>query len=162
MMRKIFFLLFGLTLISCKSLYMPTCEENRECTTKRLTNKSVSVKETNLGQTYLGFADAAGTYVIHHKSERINDNPRLQDAGHVEEIIIELPAENLEITLQDEALSEVNAYFIRRCFCRGLAGTFPIEKGTLKIKHNKDFTEIDFHYTKPSTEETGHLKFKIK
>lgn len=162
MMKKLLPILFGLVLISCKSIYMPSCEPGRKCTTTRTANKGIEVKTDKLGRTYISVVNRADSYLIRHKSERINDDPRLQDAGHVEEVFIELPSEKMNVTLKDEQLSELNIFFIRRCFCGPLAGTFPIEKGTLTINHSKDATEIDFHYTKPPTKDTGHLKFKIK
>jgi len=161
-MKKLFPLLFGLLLINCKSINMPPCESGRECTTTRTADRGIEEKIDGLGRTYISFVNQKDSYLIRHKSERINDDPRLQDAGHVEEVVLELPNKNLKTILQNDELSQVKAYFIRRCFCKGLAGTFPIEKGTLKINHTKNATEIDFQYTKPPTDETGHLKFRIK
>src|SRR5690606_38936983 len=162
MMRKLLPILFGLGLISCKSLDMPSCDPGRKCTTTRTANQRIDVKTDKLRRRYSSGVNRGASDPMTHTQERINDDPRLQDAGHVEEVFIELPSDKMNVTLKDEQLSELNIFFIRRCFCGPLAGTFPIEKGTLTINHSEDATEIDFHYTKPPTKDTGHLKFRIK
>lgn len=162
MMRQILFFIFGFLLISCKSNYIPTCEPDKTCTTERQYNRGIEVKKDQFERLYLKTIDKDNQYLIHHKSEKINNDPRLQDAGYVEEVFIELPSTPIDKSWSDEALSELDIYFVRRCFCGPLAGTFPIKKGTISIKHSEKITEIDFRFTKPGTDETAHLTFAVK
>src|SRR5690606_41388094 len=106
MMNKLLPILFGLVLISCKSIHMPSCEPGRKCTTTRTANKGIEVKTDKLGRTYISVVNRADSYLIRHKSERINDDPRLQDAGHVEEVFIELPSEKMNVRSEERRVGQ--------------------------------------------------------
>ena len=153
-MKSIIILLFVFTTISCVVNKKSTtniindksqqCPENGTCNFEVLKNKSFELAKDGIGMYYPKIADAKTSILkFEFKSGYIADIP---DSGVTEVVYIELGKEK-NLSIQNQALTQVKASYGRLCFCRGESGYFPIKKGKLNIKSiTKTQFEIEFEF----------------
>ena len=85
-------------------------------------------------------------------------NKELTDDFYQEKILFILPYKIEEGEYSGNDLKDFNISFGKFCFCRDVAGYYPIKTGTLKI--TKD--EIDFTFTvELDQQKIKHISFKI-
>ena len=121
------------------------CPENGVCTIQLFKNKSLVVKTDDFGSTYYQMIENIDTSVIQYQYDRTVEDG-LQDGQHREEILFEINNSTTALKLQDADLQKTKMLFGRHCFCKGQAGYFKIEEGTLFLENkNKVISfELDF------------------
>ena len=65
-------------------------------------------------------------------------DPRILDGGYTEIVYAEIDPKTKDLNLSDEQLTTANVVFGRLCFCKGQAGYFRIDQGSLVISTTKD------------------------
>lgn len=109
------------------------CPEDGVCKFEIFKNKSLSIKEDGIGQLYYDLVeDKSKTVYVYTYFVAGPENT--QDGNLTEKIIFELDKNQSEnLSLENEALQNVNMLFSRACFCRGQMGTFRVVDGYLKL-----------------------------
>jgi hypothetical protein len=72
------------------------------------------------------------------------------DGQHREEIVFEINNSDSKITLSDKNLQDSKMLFGRHCFCRGQAGYYKVNEGTLNLQNTNGVitVDLDFKVTK--------------
>ncbi len=124
------------TILSGKNYTVETpCPPKTECSFEVLENKSLLVKTDDTGHTYYNLEDTPGKTVMKYTYRKITD-PKLQDAGYSETIIFQTDdTKNLNHTGED--IQKTKMLFNVQCFCRGKAGIYKIEQGSINYNNNK-------------------------
>lgn len=159
-MKKIFLipLAFSLSFCNCKKSVVENskttsiesvCPDNGICTVKIYKNKSLEVKTDDLGGIYYQMLDNTATSVIQYQYNKTVEEG-LQDGQHREEILFEINSSKPLLNLKDKNLQEVKMIFGRHCFCKGQAGYFKVEEGSLSLENKNETTtfELDFKILK--------------
>lgn len=159
-MKKLFLIPLALLVSFCKcpqatiekssvSSIESICPENGNCTIQIFRNKSLNVKADEFGSIYYQMLDNPNTSIIQYQYNRTVEKG-LQDGQHKEEILFEINNAVTQISLTDIKLQETKMLFGRHCFCKGQAGYFKVEQGTLNLKNEKAIITIalDFQITK--------------
>lgn len=121
------------------------CPSDGKCTVAVFKNKAIDLKTDGLGKLYYQLADDSGKSVVVYEYNR-NVEEGLQDGQHKEEIVFEVENESDALRLENADLSNAKMLFGRHCFCRGQAGYFAVNQGTLNLKQNANTIsfELDF------------------
>ena len=159
-MKKLFLLplALGLSFCNCQKSTIPKnntvaieseCPENGKCTIQIFRNKNMEVKTDEFGSIYQAMNDDSNKSVVVYQYNR-NVEEGLQDGQHREEIIFEINNSDAEIQLSDKELQETKMLFGRHCYCKGQAGNFKVEKGTLNLTNKAGIVTValDFQITK--------------
>jgi hypothetical protein len=93
------------------------------------------VKTDDTGHVYYNLEDTIGKTVMKYTSRKITD-PTLQDAGYSETIIFETD-KGKEFNYTGKDLQKIKMLFNVQCFCRGKAGIYKVEQGSISYKNNK-------------------------
>lgn len=155
-MKKLFLipLALGLSFCNCKknSVSKPvvafiesTCPENGKCSLEIITNKSLEITTDEFGKFYYTLKNDASKSVIHYQYNRTVEEG-LQDGQHKEEIVFEINNSDEKISYSDFALQNTKMLFGRHCFCRGQAGYFKVNQGTLTMERKKGSSSIDLDF----------------
>lgn len=124
------------TSLSGKSYTIETsCPEKTDCLFEILENKSILVKTDDTGHVYYNLEDTIGKTVMKYTSRKITD-PTLQDAGYSETLIFETD-KGKEFNYTGKDLQKIKMLFNVQCFCRGKAGIYKVEQGSISFKNNK-------------------------
>lgn len=146
-MAKITIVLFSfLILISCYSLktsgnkkasvvLKSICPQDGNCSMQLFENKSIAVKQDELGKTYYSLEDNKIKNVLLYSYSR-ESKDSLQDASYREEIVFEWPNSKKESTLSNDAIQNTKMLFGRFCFCKGQTGYYKVTNGTVTLKSN--------------------------
>lgn len=155
-------LIFGVVLLvfsstTCKSMInkletntltvydSKSCPENGSCFFEIFENKFARINTDEFGKTYLEFEDSQSNVLKFHYRRHTIDG--VMDSGYDEFVYLNIDNLDEEMFLENESLTEVNAIFVRLCFCKEHVGHFPISNGVLNItKHKSDF-RIDFKFS---------------
>ena len=159
-MKKIFLIPLALSLTFCKcpkaaiekasvSSIESICPENGNCSIQIFKNKSLNVKADEFGSIYYQMLDNPNTSIIQYEYKRTVEKG-LQDGQHREEILFEINNADKVISLTDSKLQDTKMLFGRHCFCKGQAGYFKVEQGTLNLRNENEIITIalDFQITK--------------
>ena len=155
-MKKFFLipLAFSLSFCNCKKAVIEekkafsiesVCPQDGVCTIEVLKNKSLVVKTDDFGSTYFQMTDNEETSVIHYQYNRTVEEG-LQDGQHREEVLFEINNSATELKLSNSELQSTKMLFGRHCFCKGQAGYFNVENGSLILQKKNDVItfELDF------------------
>ena len=112
------------------------CPDDGNCTFEVLTNSSLNLRTDGIGQLYPEVKKGNKT-VLKFEYKRTVD-PRILDGGYTEIIYAEVDPEVEDLSLSDEQLNSANVVFGRLCYCKGQAGYFRIDQGSLEISTAKD------------------------
>lgn len=118
------------------------CPKDGKCTIEIIKNKSLLIKKDDLGFIYYHLMDNNQSSVIAYKYER-NVEKGLQDGHYNEEIIFEIENKNTSLNLTDTKLEKTKMLFGRHCFCKGQAGYFQVNKGTLILEKKNETIELN-------------------
>jgi hypothetical protein len=117
------------------------CPPQTDCTIEVLKDKSLDVKTDDTGHTYYNLQDTPGKTVLKYSYRKITD-PKLQDAGYSETIIFETDGTTTNLNYSGKDIKKTKMVFNVACFCRGKAGVYKVEEGTISYKDNKLHIEI--------------------
>lgn len=122
------------------------CPPDGTCKIEVLKNKSLVVKKDDIGAIYYQLIDDVTKNVIHYEYNQTSDE-NLEDGGLREEILFEVDQNSSELQLSSMALQQTKMLYGRHCYCKGGAGYFKVENGTLtisKTNKNKHSLLLDF------------------
>jgi hypothetical protein len=154
-MKKIFFLLLLLTaVLSCKSKktvvsetpkmttkILKECLAGANCMQETHRDAKLTIKIEDSGKPFFALEPQIGTTVYRYEMSE-NQDQQYMDGGYREEIIFELPSDFKIGVISGEALLETKALFGVFCYCKGKAGYYFIEQGT--ITGTKEGITIEF------------------
>jgi len=116
------------------------------------------VKTDDLGGIYYHMEDNSNTSIIKYEYNRTVEEG-LQDGQHREEIVFEINNNATELKLRDADLQTTKMLFGRHCFCKGQAGFFRIEEGTLNLSNKNEVISFDLDF---KTHSVPQLFEKVK
>lgn len=168
-MKKLFLipLALCLTFCNCKKSVVESskintiesiCPEDGKCTIQILKNKSLVLKSDDLGGLYYHLVDNENTSVIQYQYNRTVEEG-LQDGHHQEEIIFEINNSITELHLKNEELQQTKMLFGRHCFCKGQAGNFKVEEGSLLLTKDNNTITFELYF---KTNKVPQLFEKVK
>ncbi|WNM19813.1 hypothetical protein [Flavobacterium capsici] len=155
-MKKLLLILiaFSLSYCSCKKKSVSKsssftiespCPGDGNCSIKIEKNKNLEIKNDELGKIYYELKDNSSTSVIHYQYKR-NVEEGLQDGQHIEEIIFEIDNNSKEINLENKYLQNTKMLFGRHCYCKGQAGYFKIDEGSLQLENKENTIHFNLTY----------------
>jgi hypothetical protein len=121
------------------------CPEDGTCKLVLLKNKKLNVLADDLGRLYMSLSDNHDTHVFHYQYKR-NVPEEVQDGHHIEEVYWEINADESNLIIENESLQQTKMIFGRHCYCKGQAGFFKVNSGTLQIKKITTGFEIQSNF----------------
>jgi hypothetical protein len=121
------------------------CPEDGTCTLEVLRNKSLEVKTDEFGSNYYELIDSETTSVIYYKYNR-QAKGNLQDGNYTEEVLFEISNAFDQYSYANEELQKVKMLFGRLCYCKGQAGYFKVNEGTLSLKKMDEKIELNLNF----------------
>jgi hypothetical protein len=118
-----------------------TCPPQTDCSFEILKDKSLIVKTDDTGHNYFNLHDTQGKTVMKYTHKKITDS-NLMDAGYSETITFETDGTTEALNLSGASIQKTKMVLNIACFCRGKAGVYKIEEGTISYKNNKLHIEI--------------------
>lgn len=176
-MKRIFFLtVISSILISCsvrkndaeKTLneqekeFVQECPNGGMCSIKYLANKSIKINKDNTNKIYYSLEDNFEKSVVRFEFKK-NNPSGIAEANYIEEIVLEIQNSEREINLSDEFLEKAKVLFGKHCYCKGQAGVYSIQIGSLKMKQDKEKISIELNFdVSPIIHEVSKIKYLIK
>ena len=117
------------------------CPPQTDCTVEVMKDKSLLVKTDDTGHTYYNLQDTPGKTVIKYSYKKIVE-AQLADAGYSETLIFETDGSAANLNYTGKDIQKVQLLFNVQCFCRGKAGVYKVEEGTLAYANKKLHIEI--------------------
>jgi len=151
-MKKIVLLHFTFLAISCGSNHNSNnlksinkasfkiesvCAKNGECKFEILENKSLDIETDGIGKTYYKLNESISHDVYRYNYSDIIKDTLLQDAGYREEIIFEIEKNKKEFLFINQELQATKMVFGIFCYCKGKAGYYEVNEGSLKRIKNE-------------------------
>ena len=116
------------------------CPENGECSWEYQANTSLQVKEDTTGALYPVFTPKPGVHVLKYTYTK-KTNPNYADSGYKEVVLFEITESLKEISISNDALTQLKVTYGRLCYCRGATGYVRVTKGSLDIaKENRGYS----------------------
>ncbi|WP_294735196.1 hypothetical protein [uncultured Flavobacterium sp.] len=115
-----------------------TCPEKGDCTIQILENKSLDIKSDGAGKVYYSPKDNPNkNIIIYRYTQHKHPNSKLRDAGYIEEVVFETDKNITSLDYKDADLQKTRMLFGVLCYCKGKAGYYVVEEGSLLYKDNK-------------------------
>ncbi|MFL9843220.1 hypothetical protein [Flavobacterium rhizosphaerae] len=142
-MNKLLLLILPLIFFSCATgkgltddyILESECPPQGECTLEILHNKGLAIKtDTATNRPYYEITDTPGMLVVKYTYSK-KRNPDYQDDFYNEEVIFETDS-SLTALKEGIRLKEAKALFGVMCFCRGKAGYYKPQSGTITLHGN--------------------------
>lgn len=112
------------------------CPENGICTLQLLQNQELILQRDAIGKIfYTTLPNPRTSIIVYEYSKKVPEG--LQDASYREEIIFEIENASSDLHLTNAALGQTKMLFGRHCFCKGYAGYFFVQEGSLEVVKNK-------------------------
>jgi hypothetical protein len=108
------------------------CPEDGECKVELFPNSSLEILADKFNNTYTN--TNKGDKIIFKFTFSRNRDKMAVDGHYIEEIYAEFDKNLPDLTLVDGELKNVKLLYNKMCYCKGVAGYYQIEKGTLKFK----------------------------
>lgn len=121
------------------------CPEDGICTLTIYPNEKLDILTDETGSIYYKKSTSPHSSVVHFQYNKTVEEG-LQDGHYQEEVIFEINHKNLPLNLTDQSLQITKMLFGRHCFCKGQAGYFRVNSGSLKFEHSKKTTSIDLQF----------------
>ena len=106
------------------------CPENAVCTQEIFKDSALKVEIDGANKPYYTVVKQSGTTVYKYEMAE-NQDQQYVDGGYREEIIFELPSNFKNGTITDNTITNTKALFGVFCYCKGKAGYYPIEEGSI-------------------------------
>lgn len=114
------------------------CPIEGDCKVNRLKNVSLVVSEVvdgNRGEMSYELVPSDDTDVVIYTYNKAVDDV-LMDGFYREEIIFEVPKENVRLVLEHRNLQDLKMLFGRFCYCKGETGYYKVKRGTANVKYS--------------------------
>jgi sucrose-6-phosphate hydrolase SacC (GH32 family) len=121
------------------------CPEDGTCTSKIFKNQQLYIQVDETGALYYRLIENKNTSVISFEYKKHTDST-LVDNHYSETLLFEIDNNTKELNLKDKNLQNVKMLFDKRCFCRGQAGVYKIEKGHLVFTKEKEVSTIQLSF----------------
>lgn len=130
-----------------------SCPEGGNCNYEILNNSSYTIATDGTGAMYPQYSEGDGEVIV--ISYEKNGPEGTVDGDYKETVQFVVPSFKDTLTLKDEALQDVQLLFNKQCFCRGQAGYYRIEQGTLVLtKDNQGTIGVELSFEVASTSHT--------
>jgi hypothetical protein len=139
-MKNTIILMFLLLIVGCRTTNISTttgaftikndCPAAGLCDFELLKGKSLAIKRDDFGHPYYTLLDAPGRVVGKYTYSK-KRNPDYKDDFYDEEILFETDENFTDLNATDSKL-----IFGVKCFCRGKAGYYMVEKAEMEHKNN--------------------------
>ncbi len=121
---------------------IPDCFTNAKCTQEILKDSTLVIDNKDVtGKPNYTLAEKAGTTVYRYIMSE-NQDKQYMDGGYREEIIFELPSDIKSETISGKRILQTKALFGVFCYCKGKAGYYNIQEGTISKTENTITMEI--------------------
>lgn len=150
MKKLLFLLLIGTVIYSCKCKKntiekaketLTDCPVNAKCTKEVHKDSALFVEKDAMGKPLFSIVSKRGSTVYHYQMTEKQDE-QYMDAGYREEIIFELPSNLKNETISGKQIATTKAIFGVFCYCKGKAGYYVIQDGTITKLDNTITIEI--------------------
>ncbi len=128
-------------LFTSENYLLENCPEGYNCTFDVKENKSIVIKNDDIGGIYYELQDSKTTKVVIYKLEKIYPK-NLADANYREEIVLEMNNQTKELKLQNIDLQKTKMLFGRFCYCKGQTGYYKVKSGNFTMKNGQ--INLDF------------------
>jgi hypothetical protein len=155
-MKVVFFLIPFVLFSSCKtkvdSVNTPDnqvknvnseCPAEGICTIEVQKNKRLHIKDDGTGALYPEIVAGDKTVVVYTFLRKGPEGTL--DGDYSETIHFEIPNGNYITSFTDATLKDAKLLFGKHCYCKGEAGYYRVDKGSLKV--NKGETSVTFDLT---------------
>ena len=128
------------------------CPSDGVCTVKIHKNKSLLIKEDGTGALYPEIVDGDKTVILYTFLRKGPEGTL--DGDYSETIHFEIPNGTYTSNFNDATLKNVKLLFGKHCYCKGEAGYYPVETGSLKVVKTESNVSFDlkFKMAQPSHE----------
>ncbi|GAA4763642.1 MULTISPECIES: hypothetical protein [Flavobacterium] len=152
----------GKTLSEQEKNIVQECPNGGECSIKYLANKSIKIDKDNTNKIYYNLVDNLEKSVVRFEFKK-NNPSGMAEANYIEEIVLEVQNSAQETNLSDEFLEKAKVLFGKYCYCKGQAGVYLIQTGSLKIKQDREEISIELNFDmSPITHKVSKIKYLIK
>ncbi len=148
-MKKLVFLFFIIvSLSSCKCKKSATengnnknikaiadCPTNAKCFQEILKDSTLVIENDGTGKPFYKIVAKKGTTVYNYSMSE-NIDKQYVDGGYSEQIIFELPSDFKNESLSGKKILQAKALFGVFCYCKGKAGYYSIQEGTISKTDN--------------------------
>ena len=156
LMKKFFFIFLIISsIIGCKckktavdnmqkhtTIIMNDCLADAKCTFETYKDSALLIEIDDATQKpYYTINPQKGTTVYRYEMSE-NVDPQYMDGGYREEIIFQLPSDFKEGIINGKDLINTKALFGVFCYCKGKAGYYTIEEGTITKTKKSIHVEI--------------------
>lgn len=113
-----------------------TCPETGSCTVEIMRNTALIIKDDIEGKFYYKTENNTDFTVIRYKYVK-DTNPALADAGYTEEVVFEVDNNTKTLSYTGKDMQNTKILFGVMCFCKGKAGFYKVESGSIDYKNEK-------------------------
>lgn len=137
------------------------CPEEGTCSIEVYKNKKLTMLDDGTGALYPEMLEGEGMVVEYTYFKKGPEGT--VDGNYSETIHFELPQTATSMKMENSALSEVNLYYGKHCFCKGEAGYYAVNKGILLVDVNDNGIAFDLTFNVGETSQVvSHISEMIK
>ena len=132
------------------------CPDNGVCSAEVQKGKKLVVKEDGTGALYPEITSGDNLVVVYSFSQKGPEGT--VDGNYSETIHFEIPANMNELDKKGTSLQDVKLLYGKQCYCKGEAGFYKVDSGSLQVTKNTNELQFDLQF---SVNETSHKLSKI-
>lgn len=174
-MKKIFALVaISLVAVSCnttkgvesinwlgkKVTLVSAMPENGKTTATRSFNKALNLNSYE--QLFPKAIYNPETVLVSYSYDRNKSAENVADDFYKEELFLEIPSKAFKNEYKDSELEQVKLVYGKHCYCKGEAGYFKINQGSLKINHSEKETKVKLTFKAPSSSLIENVEFTVE
>ena len=130
---------------SVNSKLVSMCPKDGTCTITIYPNEKLEILTDETGAIYYKKIADNNSSVFHFQYSRTVEEG-IQDGQYQEEVIFDYSNDDLSLNLTDLSLQKSKMLFGRHCFCKGQAGYFLVNSGSLNLNQSKEQTTLDLQF----------------
>lgn len=108
------------------------CPDGGNCTVTHQKNKKLSIMKDDTGALYPSIEDGENSIITYTYARKGPEGT--MDGDYSESIQFEIPANVGILKKENTSLQDVKLLFGKQCFCKGDAGFYRVNQGTLNVK----------------------------
>lgn len=149
MKKALFLLLIMVSFASCKCktaaleqtenhtiTMVNNCYPNAKCSVDVFKDSALVIEKDDIGKLFYTLVSKRGSTVYQYQMTE-NKDEKYMDGGYREEIIFELPSNFKNGTISGKEILETKALFGVFCYCKGKAGYYSIQEGSITKNGNE-------------------------
>ena len=151
MKKALFLLLIMASIASCKCktaaleqtenhtiTMLNDCYPNAKCSVEVFKDSALVIEKDDIGKLFYTLVSKKGSTVYQYQMTE-NKDEKYMDGGYREEIIFELSSNFKNGTISGKEILETKALFGVFCYCKGKAGYYSIQEGSI-TKNSHEIT----------------------